>query len=136
MQLQMADEEISSTDILEMTTEVVSAYVANNAINSDDLATLMNSVHSQLKSLSTGNVKAERPAPAVPIKKSVTANHIICLEDGAKLKMLKRYIRTRYNLTPEEYRNRWGLPADYPMVAPEYAQRRSKFAKEIGLGKR
>ncbi|MEL7110254.1 MAG: MucR family transcriptional regulator, partial [Pseudomonadota bacterium] len=76
-----------------------------------------------------------RQTPAVPIKKSVTDHHIICLEDGAKLKMLKRYLRTRYNLTPEEYRKRWGLPADYPMVAPEYARRRSDFAKKIGLGK-
>ena len=136
MTLEMADEQLSKLHITELTTEVVSAYVSNNPISSGDLPELMQSVHAQLSQLSDANVEAERPDPAVPIKKSITNDYIICLEDGAKLKMLKRYLRTRHNLTPEEYRARWGLPADYPMVAPEYANRRSKFAKEIGLGKK
>ena len=122
-------------DIIELSTRIVSAYVSKNAISASDLPELMTSVHSNLKSLATDEPELARPDPAVPISKSITKNHIICLEDGAKLKMLKRYLRTRYNLTPEEYRARWGLPADYPMVAPEYAERRSSFAKEIGLGK-
>lgn len=132
----MVDEEISKIEILRKTTEVVAAYVGNNAISSTDLPALMTSVHAELGRLAEGETKVERPPPAVPIAKSVTRNHIICLEDGKKLKMLKRYLRTRYDLTPEEYRVRWGLPADYPMVAPEYADRRSRFAKEIGLGKK
>lgn len=131
----MADT-ISKTDLLDMTTAVVSSFVSNNPISPNDLPELMLSVHSKLAELGQGETVQERPDPAVPIKKSVTQNHIICLEDGKKLKMLKRYLRTRYNLTPEEYRARWGLPADYPMVAPEYADRRSRFAKEIGLGKK
>ncbi|MEL7112054.1 MAG: MucR family transcriptional regulator [Pseudomonadota bacterium] len=131
----MVDEEISKSEILRQTAEVVSAYVGNNAISSTDLPDLMSSVHGQLKRLADTDPEPARPEPAVPIKKSVTRDHIVCLEDGAKLKMLKRYLRTRYDMTPEEYRARWGLPADYPMVAPEYAERRSRFAKEIGLGK-
>jgi len=132
----MADEQFSKTDLLSKMTDVVSAFVSNNPISTTDLPELMTSVHSKLSELADGEADAPRPEPAVPIKKSVTRNHIICLEDGKKLKMLKRYLRTRYNLTPEEYRVRWGLPADYPMVAPEYADRRSRFAKEIGLGKK
>ena len=132
----MADEQISKLHLTELTTEIVSAYVSNNPISAGDLPELMQSVHGQLSQLSDEEVEAERPDPAVPIKKSVTNEYIICLEDGAKLKMLKRYLRTRFNLTPQEYRARWGLPAEYPMVAPEYAERRSKFAKKIGLGKK
>lgn len=131
----MADDQMNPIDIIELSTRIVSAYVSKNAISASDLPELMTSVHSNLKSLSTEEPELARPDPAVPISKSITKNHIICLEDGQKLKMLKRYLRTRYNLTPEEYRARWGLPADYPMVAPEYAERRSSFAKEIGLGK-
>lgn len=126
---------VSKFDLLEQATHIVSAYVSNNAISAQDLPGLLQTVHARLGELSDTSTPAARPDPAVPIKKSVTDSHIICLEDGKKLKMLKRYIRTRYNLTPEEYRTRWGLPADYPMVAPEYARRRSDFAKEIGLGK-
>ncbi|MEO1660125.1 MAG: MucR family transcriptional regulator [Pseudomonadota bacterium] len=129
------DETISQTDLLAQTTDIVSAYVSNNPINSADLPSLMQSIHTQLSALSAGSTEEIRPHPAVPIKKSITDAHIICLEDGKKLKMLKRYIRTRYDLTPDEYRRRWNLPADYPMVAPEYARRRSDFAKEIGLAK-
>lgn len=131
----MVDEQFSKSDLLWKMTDVVSAFVSNNPISTTDLPELMTSVHSKLSELVDGEVDAPRSEPAVPINKSVTRNHIICLEDGKKLKMLKRYLRTRYDLTPEEYRARWGLPADYPMVAPEYADRRSKFAKEIGLGK-
>ena len=127
---------VSKSDLLDMTTTVVSSFVSNNPISSNDLPELMRSVHSKLTELGESTPIEERPEPAVPINKSVTRNHIICLEDGAKLKMLKRYLRTRYNLTPEQYRERWGLPGDYPMVAPEYADRRSQFAKEIGLGKK
>lgn len=126
---------ISKLDLLSQAAEIVAAYVSNNAISAGDLPSLLTSVHNKLGELATETVEMERPDPAVPIKKSVTDHYIICLEDGAKLKMLKRYLRTRYNLTPEEYRKRWSLPADYPMVAPEYARRRSDFAKQIGLGK-
>lgn len=127
--------DISKLDLLTQAAEIVAAYVSNNAISASDLPELLTTVHQKLGELAVEGGEAERPEPAVPIKKSVTDHHIICLEDGAKLKMLKRYLRTRYNLTPEEYRKRWGLPADYPMVAPEYARRRSDFAKKIGLGK-
>lgn len=132
----MTDDQLNPIDIIELSTRIVSAYVSKNAISASDLPELMTSVHTNLKSLAADEPELARPDPAVPISKSITKNHIICLEDGKKLKMLKRYLRTRYNLTPEEYRSRWGLPADYPMVAPEYAERRSSFAKEIGLGKK
>jgi predicted transcriptional regulator len=129
------NENISKLDLLTQAADIVAAYVSNNAISAADLPSLLTTVHQKLGELALEGGEAERPEPAVPIKKSVTDHYIICLEDGAKLKMLKRYLRTRYNLTPEEYRKRWGLPADYPMVAPEYARRRSDFAKKIGLGK-
>ena len=129
------NDNISKLDLLSQAADIVAAYVSNNAISASDLPGLLTTVHQKLGELAVDGVETERPEPAVPIKKSVTDHHIICLEDGAKLKMLKRYLRTRYNLTPEEYRKRWGLPADYPMVAPEYARRRSDFAKKIGLGK-
>lgn len=131
----MADD-VSKTELIEMTTKLVSSFVSNNPISPRDLPDLMASVHSTISQLDGPSTELARPAPAVPIHKSITQNHIICLEDGKKLKMLKRYIRTRFNLNPDEYRARWGLPADYPMVAPEYAKRRSKFAKEIGLGRK
>ena len=129
------NENISKLDLLTQAADIVAAYVSNNAISASDLPSLLTTVHQKLGELALEGGEAQRPDPAVPIKKSVTDHYIICLEDGAKLKMLKRYLRTRYNLTPEEYRKRWGLPADYPMVAPEYARRRSDFAKKIGLGK-
>jgi len=128
-------EDISKLDLLTQAADIVAAYVSNNAISASDLPSLLTTVHQKLGELALEGGEAARPEPAVPIKKSVSDHYIICLEDGAKLKMLKRYLRTRYNLTPEEYRKRWGLPADYPMVAPEYARRRSDFAKKIGLGK-
>ena len=120
---------------IEHTVEVVSAYVSNNAVPSEELPQLIQRVHSTLTSLSDADqAKTEVPKPVVPINKSITPDYIICLEDGKRLKMLKRHLKTAYNMTPEEYRDRWGLPATYPMVAPNYAKQRSKLAKEIGLG--
>jgi predicted transcriptional regulator len=122
---------------LRMTADIVASFVANNKITPDQLPDLIRAVHKTVGSL-TGNQEAkilEKPKPATPINKSINHDYIICLEDGKKLKMLKRYLRSTYNMSPEEYRKRWGLPADYPMVAPAYAARRSEFAKRIGLGR-
>ncbi len=127
---------VSNLDLLSQATDIVSAYVSNNAISPADLPGLLKVVHAKLGELAESSTSSPRPDPAVAINKSVTDHHIICLEDGAKLKMLKRYLRTHYDMSPDEYRARWGLPADYPMVAPEYARRRSDFAKKIGLGKK
>lgn len=127
----------SKAELLEMTTEIVASFVANNPVPAGSLPDLIQSVHETVADLATDAPAAPpRPDPAVPISKSITPEHIICLEDGKKLKMLKRYLRSRYNLTPEEYRARWNLPSDYPMVAPNYAKKRSAFAKEIGLGRK
>ena len=120
--------------VLGLTAQIVSAHVSNNAVASDALPSLIQEVYKTLSGIGTEVVEAERPQPAVPIKRSVFADHIVCLEDGKKLKMLKRHLKTAYNMTPEQYRERWGLPAEYPMVAPNYAERRSALAKEIGLG--
>jgi predicted transcriptional regulator len=125
------------SDILGLTAEIVSAHVSNNRVASDALAGLIQSVY---QSLSSAGAAAPAPAPAqtpaVPIKKSVFADYIVCLEDGKKLKMLKRHLQTSYGLTPEGYRSKWGLPRDYPMVAPTYAATRSGLAKRIGLGRK
>lgn len=128
---------IGDIELMEMTSEIVSSFVSNNAVPSSSLPELIKTVHSTLGELSTARVNAEpeRPKPAVPISKSVTPDHIICLEDGRKLKMLKRYLRSKYDMSPDEYRQRWGLGADYPMVAPNYAKTRSEYAKKIGLGR-
>ena len=127
----------SKAELLEMTTDIVASFVANNAIPAGGLPELLKSVHETVQDLASDEPAAPpRPDPAVAISKSITPDHIICLEDGRKLKMLKRYLRSRYDLTPDEYRARWGLPADYPMVAPNYAKKRSAFAKEIGLGRK
>lgn len=133
--MDLEQEKLLKNSLMDKTTNIISAYVSNNSISTSDLPGLMADVFKRLDELSSEDVQEARPEPAVPIKKSITDNHIICLEDGAKLKMLKRYLRTRFDMTPDQYRARWGLPADYPMVAPEYAERRSKFAKKIGLGK-
>lgn len=128
-----------SAELLELTTEIVVAHVANNELSASDLPGLIEQVYGALARIASGNAPAavaERPEPAVSIKKSIAPDYIVCLEDGKKLKMLKRYIKTRYNLTPDEYRARWGLPLDYPMVAPNYAAQRSELAKKIGLGSR
>jgi len=122
------------TEMLELTTEIVAAHVGNNPIAASDLPGLIQSVYRTLMSVGTSPTAVERPKPAVPVKRSIFPDYIVCLEDGKKLKMLKRHLKTAYDMTPEEYRERWGLPADYPMVAPNYAQHRSNLAKEIGLG--
>ena len=124
----------NSGDLLALTTEIVSAHVANNTVTLGDLPQLINEVYRTLASLGSAPVQQERPQPAVPVKKSVTPEYIICLEDGKKLKMLKRHLKTAYDMTPEDYRERWALPPDYPMVAPNYALHRSSLAKKIGLG--
>lgn len=127
----------SHIELLTLTTEIASSYVSNNKLEQSEIPELIDNIYKSLSSIN--NVAphlAERPQPAVPIKRSITEDHIICLEDGKKLKMLKRHLKTAYNMSPEEYRERWGLPADYPMVAPSYAKRRSNLAKDIGLGKK
>lgn len=128
---------IAEEELLRMTTDVVAAYVSNNTLPTAQLAEVINAVYSSLKSLEgqVAQVQSEPPKPAIPIRKSVTPEFLICLEDGKKLKMLKRHLRSTYNMTPDEYRSKWGLAPDYPMVAPNYAERRSEFAKKIGLGR-
>lgn len=127
-------DKIENAEILELTAEIVSSYVSNNTVASGDLAMVIQDVYRTMTGLGSQAVQAERPKPSVPVKKSVMPDYIVCLEDGKKLKMLKRHLKTSYNLSPEEYRERWGLPADYPMVAPNYAKHRSSLAKKIGLG--
>ena len=121
-------------EFLELTTEIVSAHVGNNSMDMSELPQLIQDVYKSLYSVGTTPPAAERPQPAVPIKKSIFPDFVVCLEDGKKLKMLKRHLKTAYNMTPDEYRERWGLPSDYPMVAPNYAKHRSNLAKKIGLG--
>jgi predicted transcriptional regulator len=126
-----------SNDLLALTTEIVAAHVSNNTVALGDLPQLINQVYNSLASIGVAPAPpAARPQPAVSIKKSVQADYIVCLEDGKRLKMLKRHLKTAYNMSPEAYRERWGLPPDYPMVAPNYARQRSHLAKEIGLGTR
>ncbi|MEL6324718.1 MAG: MucR family transcriptional regulator [Pseudomonadota bacterium] len=123
--------------VLNMTTQVVSSFVSNNPIQASGLPGLIRDVHATLSQLeNTDGDTSQGPAPAVPVEESITPEYLVCLEDGRKLKMLKRYLSSRYNLSPDEYRTRWNLPADYPMVAPDYAKRRSQFAKQIGLGRK
>jgi len=130
-------EQPNPSELLSLTTNIVAAHVSNNSVALADLPQLIREVHLTLSSVGGGGEReAERPTPAVPIKKSVTPDYIVCLEDGKKLKMLKRHLKTAYNMTPEEYRERWDLAADYPMVAPNYAKQRSRLAKQIGLGTR
>ena len=125
-----------SNELLVLTTEIVSSHVANNSVSLGDLPQLIQQVYATLAGIggAPASVTGQRPQPAVSIKKSVTPDYIVCLEDGRKLKMLKRHLKTAYNMSPEEYRERWQLPADYPMVAPNYAKQRSSLAKKIGLG--
>lgn len=123
-----------SIDLHGMTTAIVVAHVANNVVPVSDLSKLIQQVFEALSKVESNAATPERPQPAVSIKKSIMPDYIVCLEDGKKLKMLKRHLKTSYGLTPDEYRDRWGLPADYPMVAPNYAAQRSALAKKIGLG--
>lgn len=124
-------------ELLRLGTDIVAAYVSRNAVTVESLPDLIRSVHGALEGLSGGTTATieERPRPAVPVGRSVQQDYIVCLEDGKRLKMLKRYLRSRFDMSPDDYRRRWGLPPDYPMVAPSYAARRSEFAKQIGLGR-
>ena len=127
-----------SNDLLALTTEIVAAHVSNNTVAVGDLPAVITSVFRALRGVGQGEAEkpAEAPVPAVPVKRSIRPDFLVCLEDGRKVKMLKRYLATRYGLTPEEYRRRWGLPGDYPMVPPAYAAQRSAMAKQIGLGRK
>ena len=136
----MADElkaAVADDQLLRMAAEIVTAYVGGNNLPSAQISEVIKTVHAALTGLISDSSKpaATQQKPSVPVRKSVTPEYIICLEDGKKLKMLKRYLRSNYNLTPEEYRAKWNLPADYPMVAPNYSAKRSDFAKKIGLGR-
>jgi predicted transcriptional regulator len=124
------------SEIIEMTADIVSAYVGNNMVGAGDLPSLIQSVHRALSGVSTGvEIVEDAPKePAVPVKRSITPGFLICLEDGRKFKSLKRHLRTKYNMSPEDYRAKWGLAKDYPMVAPDYAKARSELAKQMGLG--
>jgi predicted transcriptional regulator len=135
---EQASKEESEQDVRRMTAEIVAAFLAANSVQATQLPELIRSVFTALNSLDGRPEEpvAEPLKPAVPIRKSVTRDYIVCLEDGKKLKMLKRHLRTTYNMSPEDYRAKWGLPAEYPMVAPAYAERRSEFAKKIGLGRK
>ena len=123
-------------NFIDLTANIVSAYVSNNPTPASELPALIGQIHSALLRVSSGRAELplEPAKPAVPVKKSMTADYLICLEDGKKFKSLKRHLRTQYNMTPEQYREKWSLPPDYPMVAPNYAQARSQLAKQMGLG--
>jgi predicted transcriptional regulator len=124
------------SEIIEMTADIVAAYVGHNSVSAGELPSLIQSVHRALAGVSAGaeTVEVAPKEPAVPIKKSITPDHLVCLEDGRKFKSLKRHLRTKYNMSPEDYRAKWGLAKDYPMVAPNYAKARSELAKQMGLG--
>jgi len=127
---------VSPDDLIALTATVVSAYVSNNTVPASELSNLINQVHAALTQISSEHPggRADHSKPAVPIKRSISSDHIVCLEDGKKFKSLKRHLRAQYNMSPEQYREKWGLPADYPMVAPNYAAARSRLAKQMGLG--
>ena len=125
-----------SDQVLSLAAQIVSAHVARNSVPIEELPALIQSVYTTLAQAGSPVVEAERPQPAVPVKKSVFPDYIVCLDDGKKLKMLKRHLQTRYGLTPDQYREKWNLPRDYPMVAPNYAEKRSALAKSIGLGRK
>jgi predicted transcriptional regulator len=134
---ELAAPKTAEDELLRMTTEVVAAYVSNNTLPTGQLADVIHAVYNSLRSLDGQVIEppAEVLKPAVAVRKSITPEYLVCLEDGKKLKMLKRHLRSTYNMTPDEYRAKWNLPPDYPMVAPKYAQQRSDFAKKIGLGR-
>lgn len=129
--------EIDPQDLLEMTSDITAAYVSNNVVAADDLPELIRKIHGALRSADVPEQEPvqEKKKPAVPIRRSIQPEYLVCLEDGKQLKMLKRYLRTNFDMSPEEYRAKWGLPSDYPMVAPNYAQKRAQMAKAIGLGR-
>lgn len=129
---------VEQGDVLRMAVDIVSAYVGNNPVPANQVPEVINTVYGSLTSLNGAGADSlrEPPKPAVSVRRSIHPDHLVCLEDGKKLKMLKRHLRAAYNMTPDEYRAKWGLPADYPMVAPNYAAQRSEFAKKIGLGRK
>jgi predicted transcriptional regulator len=131
-------DQMEKDDLISLTSDIICAYVSNNSVNASELPGIIGEVHEALSRASqrTGPMEREELKPAVALKKSVTPDYIVCLEDGKKFKSLKRHLRTHYNLSPEEYREKWGLPHDYPMVAPNYAAARSQLAKQMGLGTR
>ena len=132
------DTELSKAELLEMAADIVSAYVSNNEVKADSLPGLIESVYASVEGIANADADFDtgpRPDPAVPIADSLTEDYLICLEDGQQFQSLKRHLRVKYNMTPEAYREKWGLPRDYPMVAPNYAKRRSELAKKTGLGK-
>ncbi len=125
------------TELLSLATNIVAAHVSNNSVAVADLPELIRDVYTSLATVGDAAAREpEKPTPAVPIRRSITPEHLICLEDGKQLKMLKRHLKTAYDMSPEQYREKWGLAPDYPMVAPNYAKQRSKLAKQIGLGTR
>ena len=132
------EDQRKNAETLRMAVDIVSAYVGNNSVPANQVPEVINTVYESLLSVSGSNRSSDnnRSKPAVPVRRSITPDHIICLEDGKKLKMLKRHLRAVYGLSPEEYRTKWNLPADYPMVAPNYAEQLSNFAKQIGLGRK
>ena len=137
MSMEAEPEVRSGEELMRLGADIVAAYVSRNAVAAEAVPEIIRSVYGALEGLSKSPAPApeEKPRPAVPVGRSIQHDYIICLEDGKKLKMLKRYLRSRYDMSPEDYRRRWGLPPDYPMVAPAYAARRSDFAKQIGLGR-
>lgn len=137
-QMHTINAQIATSELLNLTTEIVASYVSNNTIEANELTDVVKTIYGTLTELAAGrgSLSGARPEPAVPVKKSIAEDYIICLEDGKKLKMLKRHLKSAYNMTPEQYRERWGLSPDYPMVAPNYARQRSQLAKNIGLGTR
>ncbi|VAV91703.1 Transcriptional regulator [hydrothermal vent metagenome] len=133
----MTEEETALNEMLiTLTSDIVAAHVSNNSVAVSDLSLIINNVHGALAGLSVKAAEQARPDPAVPIKSSIKPDYVVCLEDGKKLKMLKRHLMTHYGMTPDDYRTKWGLPASYPMVAPNYAETRRRLAKAIGLGKK
>jgi predicted transcriptional regulator len=137
--MSLEEDDQGTSDLLRMSADIVAAYVSQNHVAQTGLPDLIQQIHGALQSLGDASpapaAPAERQRPAAPISRSVQEDYIICLEDGKRLKMLKRYLRSRYDMSPEDYRRKWGLPPEYPMVAPAYAKRRSDFAKQIGLGR-
>ena len=127
-------DKIENAEIMELTAEIVASYVSNNTVAGADLAGVIQDVYRTMSTLGTQAAQLERPKPAVAVKKSIMPDFIVCLEDGKKLKMLKRHLKTAFNMSPEDYREKWGLSVEYPMVAPNYAKHRSTLAKKIGLG--
>jgi len=133
----VSEDQLDRSELLALTSEIVSSHVSNNAVNQNDLTTMIQTVFTTLEGLAAPQEEpVEELKPAVSIKRSVTDEYIVCLEDGKKLKMLKRHLKTAYDMTPEDYRAKWGLASDYPMVAPAYARKRQELAKKIGLGRK